>query len=72
LRRRDAAGFADPDFPAIGADMIAEPVADDPDMRIVCLVSMTDFDPENVAILIQRCCAHALAKGPIRRPEPAP
>ena len=34
-------------------------------MRIVCLVSMTDFDPENVAMLIQRCCAETLAKAPI-------
>ena len=60
---RDA--FVDPDFPVVGADFIAETCPDDPSARIVCFASMTDFDPENVAMLIQRCCPDTLAKGPI-------
>lgn len=57
--------FVDPDFPVIGADFVGQPYPDDPHARIVCFASLADFDPENVAMLIQRCCVETLAKEPI-------
>jgi hypothetical protein len=57
--------FADPEFPAIGADFLAETCPDDARARIVIFASMYDFDAYAVALLIQRCCPETLAKGPI-------
>jgi len=57
--------FADPDFPSVGADFAFEVCADDLMARIACFSSMVDFAPYGIALLIQRCCAGTLAKGPI-------
>lgn len=57
--------FADPEFPAIGADFLSETFPADPQARIVYFASMDDFDAYAVALLIQRCCPETLAKGSI-------
>src|SRR3546814_8121123 len=57
--------FADPEFPAIGADFLAETCPDDARARIVIFASMYDFDAYAVELLIQRSCPETLAKGPI-------
>ena len=57
--------FNDPEFPTIGADFIAETCPDDPSARIVCFASMDDFDAYAIAVVVQRCCAETLSKGPI-------
>jgi hypothetical protein len=57
--------FADPEFPNVGADFDS---ADDPDEPGCCrayFARMDNFDPEAIAMLIQRCCPTTLAEGPI-------
>lgn len=57
--------FADPEYPAIGTDFLAETCPADPQARIVYFASMDDFDAYAVALLIQRCCTETLAKEPV-------
>ena len=57
--------FADPDFPTIGADFMADTDPEDAALRIICFASMADFDPGNIAMLIRRCCAETLNQAPI-------
>lgn len=59
------AAFPDPDWPSAGADIDAEARHDDPPRWRVWIASMDGFEPETVAMLIQRCCRAALAQGPI-------
>ncbi|HMO74389.1 MAG TPA: hypothetical protein PKD99_01835 [Sphingopyxis sp.] len=59
------AAFGDYDHPHVGGDFAA---VDDPDDAEACLVtfaSMDDFEPDALAMLIQRCCPATLAEGPI-------
>lgn len=53
--------FDDAAFPEFGADLRVETSADDPRICIVSIFSTTDFQPDPIATLIQRCCAGSLA-----------
>ncbi|OAN53645.1 hypothetical protein A7Q26_05575 [Sphingobium sp. TCM1] len=53
--------FDDAAFPEFGADMRVENSADDPAICTVSISSTTDFQPDPIAALIQRCCAASLA-----------
>lgn len=57
--------FPDPDFPALGADFAGESCPGEPGRSIVSFASMSDFQPEAVAMLVQRCCPHTLGLSPI-------
>lgn len=53
--------FDDAAFPEFGADLRVENSADDPKVCTVSIFSTTDFQPDPIAALIQRCCAASLA-----------
>lgn len=53
--------FDDAAFPEFGADLRVENSADDPSICTVSIFSMTDFQPDPIAALIQRCCGASLA-----------
>lgn len=57
--------FDDPDFPDFGADLQIDVDPDNPDMGIIVVCGMMDFQPAPVATLIQRCCTQSLAQAPI-------
>lgn len=56
--------FGDFDYPHVGGDFAA---IDHPDAGdcLATFASMDDFEPDALAILIQRCCPATLAVGPI-------
>lgn len=57
--------FTDPDFPSFGAEIEGGNSIDRPDTSTVTLFGTTDFDPNAVARLIQRCCRESLEAEPI-------
>lgn len=57
--------FSDPDYPTLGARLEGGNSADNPDVCTVVIAGATDFQPEPVAVLIQRCCTTTLMSTPI-------
>lgn len=53
--------FDDAAFPEFGAELRVENWADGPRICTVSIFSTTDFQPDPIAALIQRCCAASLA-----------
>jgi len=57
--------FPDPDFPNFGVDFEGGNTLDQPGVSTVIFSSMTDFQPDALAALIQRCCQATLRQAPI-------
>lgn len=57
--------FPDPDYPTFGADLGGGNSIAEPHLSRPILFGMTDFQPEPIAALLQRCCQETLATGPI-------
>lgn len=53
--------FPDPDFPHFGASFIPDDVPDDPALAEVAIFGDSDFEPQAIAAVIQRCCPATLA-----------
>lgn len=57
--------FPDPDFPNFGVDFEGGNTLDRPGVSTVIFSSTTDFQPDALAALIQRCCQATLRQAPI-------
>lgn len=57
--------FPDPDFPNFGVDFEGGNTLDQPGVSTVIFSSTTDFQPDALAALIQRCCRATLRQAPI-------
>lgn len=57
--------FDDPDFPSFGVDFEGGNTLDQPGVSTVSFWGMTDFQPDALAALIQRCCQATLLQAPI-------
>lgn len=57
--------FADPAYPGFGAQIEGGNTIENPDRSDVCIYAATDFDPDAVARVIQRCCAGSLEREPV-------
>lgn len=55
--------FCDPDYPDLGADI--DVGAQEDRTSTVCIYGTIAFQPDPVAILIQRCCPISLAEAPV-------
>lgn len=57
--------FPDPDFPTFGVDFEGGNTLERPEISTVIFYSTTDFQPDALAALIQRCCQATLRQAPI-------
>ncbi|QUT07574.1 hypothetical protein KFK14_09340 [Sphingobium phenoxybenzoativorans] len=57
--------FPDPDFPNFGVDFEGGNSQEQPQISTVIFYSTTDFQPDPLAALIQRCCQTTLHDAPI-------
>lgn len=57
--------FSDPDHPCLGAEIEGGNTLANPDRCQIFTHGMTDFEPNAVASLIQRCCRATLEETPI-------
>lgn len=57
--------FPDPDFPNFGVDFEGTNMPEQPQISTVTFYSMTDFQPDPLASLIQHCCQATLREAPI-------
>lgn len=57
--------FTDPDCPGLGAEIAGGNTLEHPGRSDACIFGTTDFDPNAVAALIQRCCRESLELAPV-------
>ncbi|MDJ0277685.1 hypothetical protein QLH51_12845 [Sphingomonas sp. 2R-10] len=57
--------FTDPDFPSLGAGIEGGNSIEHPDRSVVHVFGTTDFQPNAIASLTQRCCRASLEQAPI-------
>lgn len=57
--------FTDPARPGLGAEIAGGNTLENPEQSDVYIYGTTDFDPNAVAALIQRCCRESLERAPV-------